>query len=76
MSRIILIMAIVLLVLFGIRLVKLLTKFGSGSRLNIDDLKKKTNNLRNKYKDLEEADFRDITPTDEESDSSKKDNAQ
>ena len=75
MSRIILIMAVAILILFGFRLVKLLSKFGSGSRPNVDDLKNRATNLKNKYKDLEEADFRDVTPPDEESDPSKKNNA-
>lgn len=75
MIRIILIMAVAILVLFVFRLVKLLSKFGSGSRPNVDDLKDRASKLRNKYKDLEEADFRDVTPSDEESDPSKKNNA-
>ena len=75
MSRIILIMAVAILILFAFRLVKLLSKFGSGSRPNVDDLKNRATNLKNKYKDLEEADFRDVTPPDEESDPSKKNNA-
>ena len=73
MSRIILIIAVALLVLFAFRLVKLLSKFGSGSRPNVDDLKNRARNLRNKYKDLEEADYRDITPPDP-GDPSKKNN--
>jgi len=68
-------MAAALLILFVFRLVKLLTKFRTGSRPNLDDLKDRANNLKNKYKDLEEADFRDVTPPDEESEPSKKNNA-
>lgn len=75
MSRIILIMAVAILILFAFRLVKLLSKFGSTSRPNVDDLKNRATNLKNKYKDLEEADFRDVTPPNEESDPSKKNNA-
>jgi len=75
MSRIILIMAVAILILFAFRLVKLLNKFGSGSRPNVDDLKDRASHLKNKYKDLEDADFRDVTPPDKESDSSKEDNA-
>jgi hypothetical protein len=52
-----------------------LTNFKSGSTSGIDDLKDKAEHLKNKYKDLEEADFRDITLPDEESDSFKEDNA-
>jgi hypothetical protein len=56
-------------------LVKLLANFRSGSTSGIDDLKDRATHLKNKYKDLEEADFRDITPPDEENDSLKDDNA-
>ena len=75
MSRIILILAAALLILFVFRLVKLLAKFRTGSRPNLDDLKDRATHLKNKYKDLEEADFRDVTPPNEESDSSKKNDA-
>jgi len=75
LSRIILILAAALLILFVFRLVKLLAKFRTGSRPNLDDLKDRATHLKNKYKDLEEADFRDVTPPNEESDSSKKNDA-
>lgn len=75
MSRIILILVAALLILFVFRLVKLLAKFRTGSRPNLDDLKDRASHLKNKYKDLEEADFRDVTPPNEESDSSKKNDA-
>ena len=74
MIRIILILAALILILFGIRLVKLLANFRSGSSSGIDDLKERATHLKNKYKDLEEADFKDITTPDEENDSSKEDN--
>jgi hypothetical protein len=75
LSRIIIIIAAALVILFVYRLVKLLSKFRSGSRPNVDDLKDRANHLKNKYKDLEEADFRDVTPPKEERDPSKKNNA-
>lgn len=74
MIRVILILAIAMLVIFAVRLVRLLSKFSSGSRPNIDDLKERATNLKNKYKDLDEAEFRDIPP-DDESKSSKDNNA-
>ena len=74
MIRIILILAAFILILFGIRLVKLLANFRSGSSSGIDDLKDRATHLKNKYKDLEEADFKDISTPDEENDSSKEDN--
>jgi Sec-independent protein translocase protein TatA len=75
MSRIILIMAVAILILFVFRLVKLLSKFGSGTRPNVDDLKDRATHLKNKYKDLEDAEFRDVTPPNEESEPSEKNNA-
>ena len=74
MIRIILILAAFILILFGIRLVKLLANFRSGSSSGIDDLKDRATHLKNKYKDLEEADYKDISTPDEENDSSKEDN--
>lgn len=47
----------------------------STQKPNIDDLKDKASYLKNKYKNVEEADYRDITSLDEESDSPPKDNA-
>lgn len=51
-----------------------MSNYKSASRPNMDDLKDKTSYLKNKYKNVEEADFRDITSSDED-DPSKKDNA-
>lgn len=75
MIKIILYGAIAILVIFVIKLVKLLMDYKSASRPNIDDLKDRASYLKNKYKNVEEADFRDITSSDEESDPSKKDDA-
>jgi hypothetical protein len=70
-------MAAFILIVFVIRLVKLMSQFRSGpsSRTNIEDLKDRASHLKNKYKDLEDADFRDITLPDDENDSFKEDNA-
>ena len=73
MIRVIQVLVVVLLIFLAIRLVRLLMRFGSGSRPNIDNLKDRASNLKNKFKDVEEADFRDITP-DEKRESSKQDN--
>lgn len=73
MIRLIQIIVVVMLIYFVIRLVRLLRKFGSDSRQNINDLKDRATNLKNKFKDIQEADFREIPP-DEESKSSEKDN--
>ena len=75
MIRLILFAAVAFLIIFVFRLVKLLTQFHSGSRpSNIDDLKKRAENLKNKYKNVEEAEYRDITPPEDESDTQKEDN--
>lgn len=75
MTRIILLGAVVVLIIFAIRFFKLLSNFKSASRPNVDDLKSRAEYLKNKYKNVEEADYRDITSSDEEDDSSKKDDA-
>jgi len=48
------------------------TNFKSNSRPNINDLKDRAEHLKNKYKNVEEADFRDITSSDDENENSKK----
>lgn len=70
MIRIILIAAITILILFVFKFIKLMSNFKSASRPNVDDLKQRADNLKNKYKNIEEADFRDITSSDDENDSS------
>jgi len=70
--RLILYAVIAILVFFAYRFIKLLYNFKSASKPNIDDLKDRAEHLKNKYKNVEEADFRDITSSDNESDSSSK----
>jgi hypothetical protein len=65
--------AIAIFVIFIIKFVRLISNFKSASRPNIDDLKDRAAYLKNKYKNVEEADYRDITSSDEESDSLPKD---
>jgi hypothetical protein len=72
--KIILYGAIVILIFFAFRFFKLLSNLKSASKPNIDDLKSRAEFLKNKYKNVEEADYRDITSLDEESDSPPKDN--
>lgn len=72
MIRILLYAAIGFLILFAFRFFKLLSNYKSGSKPNIDDLKERAANLKNKYKNVQEADFRDITSSEDENDSSKK----
>jgi len=73
--RIILYAAIAILIIFAFRFFKLISNIKSAQKPNIDDLKDKASYLKNKYKNVEEADYRDITSLDEESDSPPKDNA-
>ena len=72
MIKIILYGALALLIFFAFRFFKLLSSYKSGSRPNVDDLKDRAANLKNKYKNVEEADFRDITQSDDENDLSEK----
>lgn len=72
MIKIILYGALALLIFFAFRFFKLLSSYKSGSRPNVDDLKDRAANLKNKYKNVEEADYRDITQSDDENDLSEK----
>lgn len=72
MIRVIIYIAIGILLLFAYRLYKLLSDFKSGSRPNISDLKDRAEYLKNKYKNVEEAEFKDITPSEDEDESEKK----
>lgn len=72
MIRLILYAAIAILVIFAYKLYKLLTTLKSGSRPDVNDLKNKAEELKNKYKNVEEADFRDITTSEDDSESSNK----
>ncbi|GIK61239.1 MAG: hypothetical protein HND39_10030 [Ignavibacteriota bacterium] len=72
MTRIILYGAIAILVLFAFKFFKLMSNYKSGSRPNVDDLKERAANLKNKYKNVQEADFRDITSSEDETESPKK----
>ncbi|MCL4279440.1 MAG: hypothetical protein KJZ60_07095 [Ignavibacteriaceae bacterium] len=49
-----------------------MSNYKSGSRPNVDDLKERAANLKNKYKNVQEADFRDITSSEDETESPKK----
>jgi Sec-independent protein translocase protein TatA len=65
MSRIILIVAVIILIFFVTKLFKLLRNFTSGSRQNLGNLKDQASHLKNKYKDIQEADFTEIPPEDD-----------
>jgi hypothetical protein len=73
--KIILYGAIAILVIFVFRFFKLMSNLKSASRPNVDDIKDKASYLKNKYKNVEEAEFRDITSSDEEGGPTEKDDA-
>jgi hypothetical protein len=75
LTKLILYAAIAIFVIFIIKFIRLISNFKSASRPNIDDLKDRASYLKNKYKNVEEADYRDITSLDEESDSLPEDDA-
>jgi len=70
--KIILYGALAVLIFFAFRFFKLLSSYKSSARPNVDDLKDRAANLKNKYKNVEEADYRDITQSDDENDLSEK----
>jgi len=70
--RIILYAGIAIVIYFAYKFYKAVTNFKSDSRPNINDLKDRAEKLKNKYKNVEEADFRDITSSDDENETSKK----
>ena len=72
MIRLILYIAIGILLLFAYRFYKLLSNYKTGSRPNINDLKDRAEYLKNKYKNAEEAQFKDITPSEDEDEPEKK----
>jgi len=72
MIRIILYAGIAIVLYFAYKFYKAVTNFKSDSRPNINDLKDRAEILKNKYKNVEEADFRDITSSDDENETSKK----
>ena len=61
-----------MLLYFAYRFYKLLTSYKSGTRPNVNDLKDRAEQLKNKYKNVEEADYRDITNSEDENDSANK----
>ena len=61
-----------MLLFFAYRFYKLLTSYKSGTRPNVNDLKDRAEQLKNKYKNVEEADYRDITNSEDENDSANK----
>ena len=75
MIKIILYGAIAILVIFVFRFFKLMSNLKSASRPNVNDIKDRAAHLKNKYKNIEEAEFRNITSSDDEGDPTEKDDA-
>lgn len=71
MIKLILYGGIAILIFFAYKLFRLLSDFKSSSRPNVSDLKDRAEHLKSKYKNVEEADFRDISTSDDESESAK-----
>jgi hypothetical protein len=71
MIKLILYGGIAILIFFAYKFFRLLSDYKSGSRPNINDLKDRAEQLKSKYKNVEEADFRDISTSDDESESAK-----
>lgn len=69
--RLILYAAIAILIFFAFRFFKLIMNYKSRSRPDISDLKDRAEHLKSKYKNVEEADFRDISTSDDDSESVK-----
>lgn len=55
-----------ILFLFIIRLVRLIMRFWSSSKTTVDDLRNGQEQVNEKYKDVEEADFKEINFDEEE----------
>jgi len=68
MVKILQIVFILVMILFVVKLVRLIIKYSSSSRPSVDDLKERAEKLRRQMNDVEEAEFREI-PTEEDENS-------
>jgi hypothetical protein len=66
MVKILQIVFVLVIVMFLVRLVKLIVKYASSSRPSVDDLKERAEKLRRQMNDVEEAEFREIPPEEDE----------
>ena len=66
MVKILQIVFVLVIVMFIVRLVKLIVKYSSSSRPSVDDLKERAEKLRRQMNDVEEAEFREIPPEEDE----------
>jgi len=71
MIRFFLVVIVGILVLMVIKFVRLIMKFSASSRSSIDDMNKDKEKIRNHFKNVEEAEFRDLPPDDDENSSDK-----
>jgi len=66
MVKILQIVFILVMILFVVKLVRLIIKYSSSSRPSVDDLKERAEKLRRQMNDVEEAEFREIPPDEDE----------
>ncbi|HLG33048.1 MAG TPA: hypothetical protein VI362_08385 [Ignavibacteriaceae bacterium] len=66
MVKILQIVFILVMILFVVKLVRLIIKYSSSSRPSVDDLKERAEKLRRQMNDVEEAEFREIPPEEDE----------
>ena len=66
MVKILQIVFILVMILFVVKLVRLIIKYSSSSRPSVDDLKERAEKLRRQMNDVEEAEFREIPPEGDE----------
>ena len=62
MIRIVTIAIVVILILLVVRVIRLIINFSSQNKSSIDDLKERASNLKKKYGDVEEVEFKEIPP--------------
>ena len=66
MVKILQIVFILVMILFVVKLVRLIIKYSSSSRPSVDDLKERAEKLHRQMNDVEEAEFREIPPEEDE----------
>jgi len=66
MIRFFLVLVFLFLFYFILKFVRMMLKYTSSTKSTINDLKHKAENLKQKYGDIEEAEFREIPPEEED----------
>jgi len=68
MLKFILLIIFLIFFLLAIKLVRLFGSYISVTRKTIDDLKEENNSIKKNYNDIEEAEFREIPPENDDND--------